>query len=136
VGTRPGVWPARIHGRFEPTAANVVRARMLVRSAHADLPPGMLERLELVVSELASNAVIHAETRFDVRLTIGEPIRVEVIDGSPIPPVVRHPVRLDLGGRGLIIVDAAADRWGFDLVDDGKVVWAELDDDPETEAGT
>jgi anti-sigma regulatory factor (Ser/Thr protein kinase) len=109
---------------------------MLVRSAHADLPPGMLERLELVVSELASNAVIHAETRFDVRLTIGEPIRVEVIDGSPIPPVVRHPVRLDLGGRGLIIVDAAADRWGFDLVDDGKVVWAELDDDPETEAGT
>jgi anti-sigma regulatory factor (Ser/Thr protein kinase) len=120
---------ATIQARFEPKTASVARARLLVRSSHAEVATGMLERIELVVSELASNAVMHAKTPFDVRLIIGDPMRVEVTDGSPLPPLVRKPVQLAVGGRGLLIVAAVADRWAYELIEYGKVVWAEFEDD-------
>jgi len=72
---------------------------------------------------------MHAQTPFDVRLIIGDPLRVEVSDGSPQPPVVRQPVQLGVDGRGLLIVTAVADRWDYELIEDGKVVWAEFDPD-------
>jgi two-component sensor histidine kinase len=101
---------------------------MLVRSIHAELAPNMRAALELVVSELVSNAVRHAETPLTLRLRIGPTIRVEVADGSAAPPVLRQPTTFELGGRGLVVVDAYADRWGHEPIHgDGKLVWAELD---------
>jgi anti-sigma regulatory factor (Ser/Thr protein kinase) len=99
---------------------------MMVRSSHASIPPRLWEATEVIVSELASNAVRHAGTTFKVALTMGTEVRIEVADGSPSPPVLRHAGPADTGGRGLVLVDAYADRWGYDPVATGKVVWAEL----------
>jgi anti-sigma regulatory factor (Ser/Thr protein kinase) len=120
---------ATIQASFEAKTASVARARLLVRSSHAEITSEMLERIELVVSEFASNAVVHAKTPFDVRLIIGDPMRIEVTDGSSQPPLVRKPVLPGLDGRGLLIVAAVADRWDYELIEDGKVVWAEFEDE-------
>ena len=116
-----------VRARFPAATASVPRARMMVRSSHDELPAGVQERLEVVVSELAANAVNHAGTPFEVRLTIGPTVRIEVCDGSAVPPVMREVDVYDISGRGLIIVDRFADRWGHETSGGGKTVWAELD---------
>jgi anti-sigma regulatory factor (Ser/Thr protein kinase) len=81
----------------------------------------------LLVSELASNAVLHARTPFEVAVHVGESqLRVEVTDNNPTMPSLRTYVRESITGRGLHMVAASADRWGFDAQHDGKVVWFEL----------
>jgi len=81
----------------------------------------------LLVSELASNAVLHARTPFTVALEHRERLRVEVLDGDPRPP---HPCdyRVDaLSGRGLHLVEALARASGTTTSAGGKSVWFELD---------
>jgi anti-sigma regulatory factor (Ser/Thr protein kinase) len=90
------------------------------------LEPELAGRLELVISELSTNAVVHARSPFEVRLWVASKIRVEVSDASSAPPTVRRSGRTGQGGRGLLIVAVTADRWGFEPTADGKVVWAEL----------
>ncbi len=83
--------------------------------------------LELAVSELVSNAVLHARTPCTVRVEQHrDSVRVEVTDHDPRPPqLLRHdPERVT--GRGLRIVDAVVDRWDVDAGADGKTVWFEL----------
>ena len=112
--------------RFEPAPGAVARARLFTRGLHVHLPEMVRACLELVVSELAANAVVHAATPFVVTVTLGPRLRVEVIDGSPEPPV-RQDSGLDApSGRGLRLVEACADNWGYEVLPDGKVVWAEL----------
>jgi anti-sigma regulatory factor (Ser/Thr protein kinase) len=118
----------RVEERYPPSPGSVGRARMLVRSAHEDLSSNSQEVVEIIVSELAANAVIHAATPFTVRLFVGSTIRVEVFDANPDPPVLRRPASREAGGRGLVIVDGFADRWGSYPVEDGKAVWAEVDE--------
>ena len=113
--------------RFEPTTASVPRARLLARSLHTDLPQGVMANLELVVTELAANVVRHAHTPFAVSITPGPVVRVDVTDGSQEVPVLQHPEHDEPGGRGLQIVDACASQWGYQLLPEGKVVWAALD---------
>jgi anti-sigma regulatory factor (Ser/Thr protein kinase) len=85
-------------------------------------------RLAALVSELATNAILHAETPFSVIVSRDSSwIRVSVRDGSPAVPVRKdygpqHPT-----GRGLMIVESMADRWGVDTDADGKTVWVEID---------
>jgi anti-sigma regulatory factor (Ser/Thr protein kinase) len=89
-------------------------------------PGKRLDDLLIVVSELVSNAVIHARTR--LRLVIrydGRRVLTEVFDGDPRLPVLPdHPG--DVGGRGLLLVDRLSLRWGSEAVGIGKRVWAEL----------
>jgi anti-sigma regulatory factor (Ser/Thr protein kinase) len=118
----------RAEERYPASPGSVGRARTLMRSADRDLSSRSQEAVEMIVSELASNAVIHAATPFTVRLIVGITVRVEVSDGNADPPILRRPSSLRVGGRGLVIVDGFADRWGAYPVDDGKVVWAEVDD--------
>jgi anti-sigma regulatory factor (Ser/Thr protein kinase) len=111
---------------FEPAPSSVARARLFARGLHDDLPETVRARLELVVSELATNAIVHAESRFEVAVIPGPPIRVEVTDASLQPPVM-EPATVDFtSGRGLRLVAACADEWGYELLPDGKVVWARL----------
>jgi serine/threonine-protein kinase RsbW len=84
--------------------------------------------IELLVDELAGNAVRHARTPFSVTLTWdGRTLRGEVTDVNPVPPQPRLSTGPDeLGGRGLLLVSRLADRWGFEGHSRGKTVWFEL----------
>jgi len=85
-------------------------------------------RLSLLVSELATNAVLHARTSFAVRVTMtANAIRVSVTDGSPTLPEKRTYGFLHPTGRGLHLVDSLSDRWGVNVDPPGKTVWFELD---------
>lgn len=83
----------------------------------------------LLTSEVVSNAVLHAATRLalDVRLDEdADLLRVSVRDGSARPAAPRTPADGVPGGRGLLLVDRLARRWGSRSDGDGKVVWFEL----------
>jgi anti-sigma regulatory factor (Ser/Thr protein kinase) len=86
-----------------------------------------IEDAQLVVAELASNAVVHARSAFSVAAR-AEPsgVRIPVHDASSVTPTMRAADPLALSGRGLRLVAAIAADWGVDLTPDGKVVWAEL----------
>ena len=112
---------------FEPHATAVRAARRFVR-ANAGVDPQQGADLELVTSELATNAVLHARTPFEVRvLAAPDCLRVEVTDRSPTLPVIKDHGTEAPTGRGLKILDAIADRWGVEPTDGGKVVWFEVD---------
>ncbi|MFJ3696997.1 ATP-binding protein [Streptomyces sp. NPDC090052] len=91
------------------------------------------DALTLIVSELAANAVSHGLVPgrdFRLRLSAeGATVRVEVTDtrGESVPALVEPSDELE-GGRGLLLVTALADRWGWYPCEDGpgKTVWAVL----------
>jgi anti-sigma regulatory factor (Ser/Thr protein kinase) len=86
------------------------------------------QRLSTLVSELATNAILHARTAFRVDVTsIGGAIRVTVADESEQLPVLRTYQNTQPTGRGLHFVDALSDRWGFIKSTRGKAVWFEID---------
>jgi len=85
------------------------------------------ETARLLVSELVANAVTHAETDVTLQLDFSdERLRVEVRDQADGQPQPRRPRRDELSGRGLMIVEALADRWGVEPTPPGKTVWFEL----------
>ncbi|MDK1343345.1 ATP-binding protein [Streptomyces sp. 378] len=84
------------------------------------------EAAELLVGELAANALVHARSRFRLTLFAAHGVlRCEVADGEHRVPRV-----LDAGtgesGRGMFLVDALAQRWGCHRDGPGKTVWFEL----------
>lgn len=98
---------------FTSEAPAIGEARRCVADALADQPQRLVEVAMLLVSELATNAVCHARSAFDVGLRRGSDlVRVEVSDAGPGDPVVRSPGPTDASGRGLQIVDRLADEWG------------------------
>lgn len=82
----------------------------------------------VVVTELASNAVVHAGTPYEVRLALTpQSVRIEVVDEGPGTPEPHPPVQGGESGRGLFMVAALSVSWGVDTGSDGhKVVWSEL----------
>lgn len=91
--------------------------------------PALCYAGELLVSELVGNAVRHAGARhFALRMARRRGwVRVEVRDPSRALPCLVPLVReLDERGRGLFLVHTLADRWGVDLLPDGKTTWFEL----------
>jgi CheY-like chemotaxis protein len=104
------------------------RARRFIRDALAAVDEHLIDSVQLLVSELVTNAVVHASSSptVEVRLTEAT-VRVEVHDDDPTPPAAREPDLSAPGGRGLLILDRVASRWGTDTDEDGKVVWFELD---------
>jgi serine/threonine-protein kinase RsbW len=89
----------------------------------------LLDDATLVVSELVSNAAKLGQI-FELTLTTnGRTLRIEVGDHSGDKPVMKTGMGNDRAedGRGLLVVDALAELWGFDArPDGGKVVWAVL----------
>jgi anti-anti-sigma factor len=94
-------------------------------------------RAELVVTELISNAILHAKTEIELIVALREPfLHISVADGSGAPPRLMSADSAEaVGGRGLILVEALATTWGYLPTRDGKVVWAMLRLDPPRYGG-
>jgi len=91
--------------------------------------PELRETVKLVTSELVTNSV-RASARLArpvVRLRVDsdlESVTVSVWDASSAMPVRQHSSPDDEDGRGLMLVEALSDEWGFYLCRNGKVTWA------------
>jgi hypothetical protein len=81
----------------------------------------------LVLTELVTNATLHARTPYTVRLRL-EPTHlvVEVVDSSPRLPQARDYAVDAATGRGIKIVDSFSATWGARTIPEGKVVWAHI----------
>jgi anti-sigma regulatory factor (Ser/Thr protein kinase) len=86
----------------------------------------VLDVAMVVVSELASNAVEHARTPFEVAVETAPGLRITVADGSPVLPARRDAGPLEVSGRGLMMLEAAG-RWAAEPHGGGKRVSWEHD---------
>ncbi|HZG95592.1 MAG TPA: ATP-binding protein [Mycobacteriales bacterium] len=88
-----------------------------------------VDSVELLTSELVTNAVVHAGTDVQVVLEASDGhIHVEVIDLNRRPPVVRFTPYDDLQtGRGLTLLENVASAWGVDTLERGKSVWFDVE---------
>jgi len=115
--------------RLDPEPRSVGQARRYCTSvlrgwgADADL----VDTCELLVGELATNAVLHARTPFTVGVSRLRGIRVEVRDGDPSLPLARDNPIDAISGRGLQLVEALTRASGAEPSGGGKAVWFELD---------
>ncbi|HYH51863.1 MAG TPA: MEDS domain-containing protein [Acidimicrobiia bacterium] len=107
-----------------PTDARRFVGEVLVGWDH----PGLTDDAAVIVTELATNAVLHARTEFTVTICRRPDgaIRVAVRDASLLPPRQRQAAPLDGSGRGLRLVEAMSAAWGAEPLADGKVIWADL----------
>jgi anti-sigma regulatory factor (Ser/Thr protein kinase) len=113
---------------FEASLTAIPMARRYVAD-HLDRSDVDPEVALLLTSELVTNAIRHARTRFAVEVApaSGGGIRVSVTDASPAQPRVVVALPEAQSGRGLFFVDQYADDWGVDATPDGgKRVWFEL----------
>ena len=113
---------------FEPTVESVAAARHLVARFLTEEPQAVRETIELGVSELATNAVRHARTGYEVEVrVVDRHIRVQVADESRSEPAMQALSNLERHGRGLQIVRGISDRFGVDWKPGhGKAIWFEL----------
>ncbi|MEV6597067.1 ATP-binding protein [Actinoplanes sp. NPDC051346] len=126
---------------LEPVVGAARRSRELVTEACARWElPDLAGGACIVVTEMVNNVVSHARTEMTVLLGLhGSRMSVAVRDRSPaLPRFAGGPVPVtSYGGRGLLLIDSVANRWGSLAVPGGKVVWACLNgDDPLEDDGS
>jgi hypothetical protein len=113
-----------------PAALESTRAarHVLAGALPESRSPSLSDDAALVVSELATNAVVHARSEFTVTLTVSEDmIRISVHDTMPLPAGAEASTTLPASAlHGLGAVAALAVRWGAEPAGNGKDVWAEL----------
>jgi len=103
---------------------SVAAARHFVREALRERDRDLIDAAELMVSELASNALQHAHSDFEITVdTKGHRVRVGVRDTGHGEPRLRSPEPRAHSGRGLRVVDALAADWGVTRRTQGKLVW-------------
>jgi anti-sigma regulatory factor (Ser/Thr protein kinase) len=118
-----------VHADFPAEPSSASRARRFVDATLREWScDTLLEVATLLVSELVSNAVLHAGTRIRVGIRLHrDRLRVEVQDGNGRVPARKHYSALSVTGRGLLLVERMSDQWGVAPAGDGKIVWFELD---------
>lgn len=101
--------------------------RQLLDTAHIDQDTS--DTAVLLATELVTNAVEHGRGSAYLDAAVQDSaIRLEVSDSSTIAPRPNPEVgELDERGRGLLLIEALASRWGVLPRSDGKTVWCELD---------
>jgi anti-sigma regulatory factor (Ser/Thr protein kinase) len=114
-----------LHLPPEPASVPVARHFVIARLRERGCRSPNVET-GLAVTELAANAVRHAETPFTVAVKKEDDgtALVEVSDSSDQLPHLREPD--DEGGRGLHIVDEVALEWGVRRSGPGKTVFVRL----------
>ena len=115
---------------FRGTAASVPEARRLVAELLLGCPAR--EVLMTCVSELSANAIAHTDSGnggvFIVEVDLPRPgvARIAVTDeGGPSLPAAGSGDLMAEGGRGLAMVAACTNRWGYADAHPGRTVWAE-----------
>jgi anti-sigma regulatory factor (Ser/Thr protein kinase) len=106
-------------------------ARQYLHKYAGHLPASELEDALTMTSELVTNAVEYGRPDIVLQISFSPPhVTVSVSDDGPdpVPATPIDPSPGDLHGRGLLIVDRAASRWGItNHTDDGKSVWFRID---------
>lgn len=114
----------RLTMRRHPSEA--ARAREHVREFCAGLPGDVQATVQLLASELVTNAIQHGLGPIELRLSSGDrSLRVEVSDESPVRPRLGRQPPDRTRGRGLMVVEAFATSWGVSPApgSTGKSVW-------------
>ncbi|MFC5201601.1 MULTISPECIES: ATP-binding SpoIIE family protein phosphatase [Streptomyces] len=115
----------------DPAAVSYARAHIAEKLASWGLTDAA-PTTELIVSELVTNAIRHAQPPIQLRLIDHAGSLVcEVADGSSTSPHLRRARTFDENGRGLFIVAQLAERWGTRHSHHGKTIWAEHSHAPD-----
>ena len=120
---------AEVKEGLQADTASASRARRFVDEVLSRWQCGdLLDDVQLLVSELVTNAVVHAgsEVEIAVRLLV-DSVRIEVVDRAPDAKLrPSSPAVEDESGRGLLLVETLASAWGVEPLDGGKAVWFEV----------
>lgn len=125
TGSSPPNAPScRLAARPESAGA----ARRFVTSALTGVGGDVLDTVELLTSELVTNAVLHAGTDIEVQVwAMAGRVHVSVFDEAPTRSIARREDDVDAAtGRGLQMVESLASAFGSDIVSGTKMVWFEL----------
>jgi anti-sigma regulatory factor (Ser/Thr protein kinase) len=121
--------------RFAAVTASVSAARawiageLLREGADREL----IDRVELLVSEVVTNAVRHTDsTQLTLTVRTGTYVEVSVHDDDRRLPTPRHAGPDDQGGRGLLLVEELSDAWGTRPAVHGKWVWFHVTSRPRS----
>jgi anti-sigma regulatory factor (Ser/Thr protein kinase) len=133
--TDDGSHSARILLDDDPRAAGAARrfVRTFLEEAAlggTEIPDDLVATAELCLSELVTNAIVHAGGRCELRATLDTALTVSVRDrGGPAADAApdADPDPLRVYGRGLQLVEAMSDRWGSDHDVIGTSVWFSLE---------
>lgn len=133
VSDVPAAQPAARHAStvLPPTADSVPLARRFARATLAAWERDAFDEAAcLLVSELVTNAILHARTEVTVSLVDhgdhGDQVVLSVGDGSPVLPVQRRHSLEAATGRGLLLLDRYSSAYGVARSAAGKQVWAVL----------
>jgi anti-sigma regulatory factor (Ser/Thr protein kinase) len=110
---------------FQPAEVAVRAGRALTKAALRQW--GLTELTQpatLIVSELLTNSIRYAGAITLMLSALDGELTVEVRDDSPEIPVPGEGWLMAESGRGLFLVEAYSDAWGYRPVDGGKVIWA------------
>jgi anti-sigma regulatory factor (Ser/Thr protein kinase) len=111
--------------RFPVRSDSVRAARLFVAAAVADMEVDQ-DVVAILTSEVATNAVLHANSDFRVRVQRRSgAVRIEIINDAPELLLIKQQPSAE-GGRGLQILDKLAQDWGVETSADHKIVWFEL----------
>src|SRR3954447_6550367 len=115
----------------EPISASLAREFVGSHLLAHDLLQ-LVEDVSLVVSELATNAVMHARSEFMLTLSRDNgSVLLTLQDASTSLPVLATPHVTDMGGRGLLLVEVLSRAWGTTADGHGlKSVWATFPSQP------
>ena len=120
---------AKTSGHLPPDLRSAKEARQMVRrTLEGWTDEERIDDIVLCVSELVTNAVVHAESGPRVLVHVRpKVIHVEISDDCEAHPVVRGASPEDTSGRGMSILSAFSDRWGsLRRSGGGKTVWFEV----------
>ena len=102
-------------------------ARRFTRDVLGEDTSDVLDTVQLLVSELVTNAVVHAGSAPTLAIHLyDDHVHVEVLDDVPGGASRRDAAPQDESGRGVALVDALAERWGTVALGDGKIVWFDV----------
>lgn len=111
-----------------PEPASATRARALARERFGtSYSRDTLDTIALLVTELVTNAILHARTTLQLTLeTRPGLVRICVEDESNDQPTLQHYASDAVTGRGLALVEQLASSWGVELTPTGKLVWCHV----------